>query len=133
VQHNQPLEAAAVLAKLADKADPSIPLQDRVENLNRAKNFLSQSPSAQSEVVQELQEKLDVAIIQIKILKQVEDLLKTAVDADRALLETAARELNGQLLNISDVSDASLTLFSCSHFFGCTTVVQQIRKEVPIV
>lgn len=103
-------EAAEVLHKLA-QSDFDIPLEKRLEFLSRAKAFCgSYGPMGIRQKMNELshtiQEELDVAIIQDDLLRRLREDERVAPAKKEKLL----RELDSNLLSLSDVRDSMLSL-----------------------
>ncbi|KAJ3091850.1 hypothetical protein HK102_013147 [Quaeritorhiza haematococci] len=99
VQNNQFAKAARVLSELAEAEIFDIDLNKRIEYLSRAvANAKSSGPGGfgggNGELLHDLEEKIDVARVQLEVLRAVQSL----PDEEHAVLE-----LNGQLMTISDL------------------------------
>jgi len=93
------VRSAEVLVKLAESKQENLTLFERVENLSRAKNCLEQQGSEVSvKLMLELQEKIEVAQVQMKIYRE----LSQRADRDEELRDSL-RQLDGELFNISDL------------------------------
>jgi hypothetical protein len=80
---------------------------------------LSKGSGVDGETLHDLQEKLDVARIQQKLLNEVSQITDRNVEEEK-------KELNSELLNVTDVSDTK-------SLYLITSDVQQICKEIPFV
>jgi len=90
LRNNRFLPAATILNRLAETRGNAITIHERVEYLSRARSCLSESTGVDGETVHKLQERYEVAQIQLKIFDQVND-------------ENVKSELNVELLSISDL------------------------------
>lgn len=90
--------AAAVLSKLAEKRGSSLDLAGRLEYLSLAINNAKSvsRKGSDGDLLHELQEKMDVAQIQAKIVRE----LRGQVSSDPGI-QAALQELDGELFNIS--------------------------------
>lgn len=136
-KNNNFIAAAKVLMKLAEMEGPSLTIHDRMEYLSRAvvttKSSNATANSHEGEFLQEVEEKLDVARIQLKIF---EELSKKASNQNN---NDAMVKLNAKLFDISmlygefaeefALPECKLAIIACANHNN-PTLVRQIWKEV---
>jgi nuclear pore complex protein Nup155 len=96
--------AALCLMKLAEKPGEEIRLEERVEHLAKAINC-AQSSKGQGETLNTLQEMMDVAQVQLKVQKELDDLpvSRPITQEEQLARATAKHALDMELLTISDL------------------------------
>jgi nuclear pore complex protein Nup155 len=107
--------AALILSKLAERRGGDLSLEQRIENLSRAKGCLVQAGGAQTDASLSLHihEKLDVARLQLRVRDRLRDRLRDGGGADdvgdsnegftNADIDAALRELESELFVVSDL------------------------------
>ncbi|RKP23142.1 Non-repetitive/WGA-negative nucleoporin C-terminal-domain-containing protein [Syncephalis pseudoplumigaleata] len=97
IRHNEFAKASRLQERLAMTTDYDIPLDKRVEYLSRAiangRSALDGRDREESERLREIQEKLEVAQIQVYLVKQLVDIGQTK----------SAQELQGELLDLNEL------------------------------
>ncbi|ELU06399.1 hypothetical protein CAPTEDRAFT_198384 [Capitella teleta] len=128
--------AAKILTKLADKKGAELSLMQRMEYLSRAMMCAKSSTSstADGEFLHELEEKMEVARLQLKI----HETISRFPGHDRQMEEALAR-LNSELLDITtlyaefadrfDLSEAKLSIIHCAGHHD-PTLVEALWQDI---
>ncbi|XP_074640475.1 nuclear pore complex protein Nup155-like [Tubulanus polymorphus] len=131
--------AAKIQAKLADRQQTDVTLQQRIEYLSRAIMCAKSSTirgvsGADGEFLHELEEKMDVARLQIQMLETLQRLPATVPQ-----LEEAISRLNSELLDITtlygdfaerfDIAESKLAIIHCASHYD-PSLVESLWQDI---
>ncbi|XP_031566645.1 nuclear pore complex protein Nup155-like [Actinia tenebrosa] len=133
--------AARVLSKLAEKEGPGINLEQRLEYLSRAimsakSSNLRTSTSSEGEFLHELEEKLEVARIQLQVYHTLSRMNKSRQTRN---IEEALVELNGRLMDVTTLygdfadvfmlAECKLAIVHCAGHYD-PTLIETLWREI---
>ncbi|XP_066922124.1 nuclear pore complex protein Nup155-like [Clytia hemisphaerica] len=137
-KNNNFIAAAKILLKLAEMQGPSLTIHNRMEYLSRAvvttKSSSATANSNEGEFLQEIEEKLDVARVQLKIFEELSKKKSNSPEMNDAMVK-----LNSKLFDIStlygefaeefSLPECKLDIIACANHNN-ETLVKQIWKEI---
>eukprot|EP00918_Siedleckia_nematoides_P061729 GHVU01134755.1.p1 GENE.GHVU01134755.1~~GHVU01134755.1.p1 ORF type:complete len:766 (+),score=73.70 GHVU01134755.1:2125-4422(+) len=131
--------AARILARLAERHGTDITLEQRMEYLSRASmnaksSTMRTAPSADGEFLHELEEKLEVARIQLKVFEALRRLPANTAGVSECLGRLNAElvditTLYGDFADVFQLSECKLAIIHCAGHFD-PTLVETLWRDV---
>ncbi|XP_057299970.1 nuclear pore complex protein Nup155-like [Hydractinia symbiolongicarpus] len=131
------MSAAKLLMKLSEKEGPTLTIQNRLEYLSRALISAKSAPvntDIDGEFLQEVEEKLEVAQIQLKIFDQLSQKNIQANTKDKALIELNLKLLDistlyGDFAEVYSLHECKLAIVQCAGHSD-VTLVEKIWQDI---